>query len=159
MSDRVEMRLTELGVTIPEVQMPRAQYVLAKRVGDLLFISGQGPRLNGVLEHAGRIGRDLSVDEGYEAARRCALNVLAVIQFVEGSLDNVREVVHVRGFVNSADGFHDQPKVVDGASDLFVSVWGDAGRHARVALGTSALPNNIAVELECVVRMRQGIQE
>lgn len=129
---------------------PAGNYVLAKRVGPLLFVSGQGPSINGKSKSIGRVGRDVTVEQAYDAARCCALNALGIAARFAGGLTRVIGVVQVRGFVNSAEGFFLQPRVVDGASDLLVEVFGDAGRHARSALGTSSLPNNIPVEVEVV---------
>ncbi|MEE8593070.1 MAG: RidA family protein, partial [Candidatus Bipolaricaulota bacterium] len=103
--------------------------------------------------YVGRVGADVSLEQGYESARLCALNGLAAVQDLIGSLDRIAEVVHVRGFVNSAPDFHDQPRVINGASELLVEIFGDRGRHARAALGTSNLPGNIPVEIEFVFRV------
>ncbi len=151
--EKIEGRLRELGMELPPVPKPVAEYVPAKRVGDLVYVSGQGPIQDGKPAYVGRVGADVSVSQGYEAARLCMLNCLAAVKMVAGSLDRVAEVVHVRGFVSSAPEFYDQPKVVNGASELLVKLFGDRGRHARAALGTSALPGNIPVEVEMVVRL------
>ncbi len=151
-----EERIAELGLRIPDAPEPVAQYLPARRIGELLFISGQGPVRGGVPAFVGRVGKELTIQEGYEAAFICAMNSLAVAKQYLGRLCAVKEVVHLRGFVNSADDFFDQPKVIDGASDLFVKVFGDAGRHARAALGTSSLPGNIPVEIELVIRVSAG---
>jgi enamine deaminase RidA (YjgF/YER057c/UK114 family) len=119
-----------------------------------VFVSGQGPVKDGKVAYAGKVGADLSLEEGYECARLCALNCLAAVKGVVGSLERVVEVVQLRGFVNSAPGFDRQPEVLNGASELMVKLFGEKGRHARAALGTCSLPRNIAVELEMVVRVR-----
>lgn len=150
----VEEKLAELGFELPVVAKPVAKYVPAKRVGDLVYVSGQGPICNGKPVYVGQVGKEVSAEEGYKAAQICALNCLAAIQSVVGSLDAVEEIVHVRGFVNSADSFHDQPRVINGASELLVKVFGDRGRHARAALGTSNLPGNIPAEIEMIVRVQ-----
>lgn len=151
--ERVETRLREMGVELPNVVVPAAEYVPAKQAGDLIYVSGQGPSKDGGFPYLGRVGGEVSLEEGYESARICALNGLAAAKAVIGTLDRVAEVVYVRGFVNSADDFHDQPKVINGASELLVALFGDAGRHARAALGTSNLPGNIPVEIEFVFRV------
>jgi len=150
----IEERLKELGVRLPIVPQPIAQYVPAKRVGDLIYVSGQGPIRDGKAVYVGQVGREVTLDEASKAAEICALNCLAAIKSAVDSLEEVEEVVQLRGFVNSADDFHDQPKVINGASDLLVKVFGDRGRHVRAALGTSNLPGNIPVEIEMIAKMR-----
>ncbi|MDD4904361.1 MAG: RidA family protein [Candidatus Bipolaricaulis sp.] len=150
-----ERRLAELGLELPPPPAPGGEYVAAKKVGRLLFLSGQGPMRNGVPTVVGQVGRDVSLEQGVEAARQATLNALAAIRAATGSLDNVEEIVQLRGFVNSAPGFDRQPQVMNGASKLLVSVFGEAGRHVRCALGTSSLPHNIPVELEMIVSLRQ----
>jgi len=130
-----------------------AAYVRAVRSGNLLFVSGHGPMKDGVPQYVGKVGRDLGLDQGYAAARLTALNLLATIRAELGSLDRVARVVKVVGFVNSASGFSDQPKVINGASELFQEVFGEAGRHARSAVGVTELPMNIAVEVEAIVEV------
>jgi enamine deaminase RidA (YjgF/YER057c/UK114 family) len=150
----VEERLKELGFKLPVVPKPVAEYVPAKRVGDLVYVSGQGPIRDGKPVYVGQVGCEVSLDEAYKAAEICALNCLAAIKSVVGSLEEVEEIVQVRGFINSADDFHDQPKVINGASELLVKAFGDRGRHVRAALGTSNLPGNIPVEIEMVAKAR-----
>ena len=151
-----EARLKKLGLELPEVPKPVAEYVPAKRVGDLVYVSGQGPIRDGEPVYVGRVGAEVSLEDAYKAAQLCALNCLAAVKSVVGSLDAVEEIVQVRGFVNSAPNFYDQSRVVNGASDLLVKLFGDRGRHARAALGASNLPGNIAVEIEMVVRVSGG---
>ena len=151
-----EVRLKELGLELPEVPKPVAEYVPAKRVGDLVYVSGQGPIRDGKPIYVGRVGAEVSPEDAYKAAQLCALNCLAAVKSLVGSLDAVEEIVQVRGFVNSAPDFHDQPKVINGASELLVKVFGECGRHARAALGTSNLPGDIPVEIEMVVRVSGG---
>ena len=151
--DEIESKLAELGMELPVVPTPLAQYVPAKAAGDLVFTSGQVPVKDGKFIHTGQVGADLSVQEGAECARLCALNCLAAVKSVVGSLDRVDEIVQLRGFVNSAPGFDRQPEVVNGASELMVQLFGEKGRHARSAVGTSTLPRNVPVELEMVVRV------
>ena len=148
-----ETRLTELGITIPDIPPAAGTYVPAVKSGNLVFCSGQGPYKDGSFAYLGKIGETLSLEEGYQAACIAALNCLAEIRSVLGSLNHIKRVVQVKGYVNSAPAFHDQPKVVNGASDLLLEIFGDAGKHARCALGTSNLPANIPVEVEMVVEV------
>ena len=152
--DEIESRLAELGMELPAAPSPLAQYVPAKAAGDLVFTSGQVPVKDGKLIHTGQVGADLTVEQGAECARLCALNCLAAVKSIVGSLDRVDDVVQLRGFVNSAPGFDRQPEVVNGASELVVQLFGEKGRHARSAVGTSALPRNVPVELEMIVRVK-----
>jgi len=152
-NERVEERLRQLGFELPVVAQPVAEYVPAKLVGDLVYVSGQGPIRAGKPVYVGQVGGEVSPDQAYKAAAICVLNCLAAVKSVVGSLEEVEEIVQVRGFVNSADNFHDQPKVINGASELLVRVFEDRGRHARAALGTGNLPGNIPVEIEMVVRV------
>lgn len=145
-----ERRLEELGIALPEAPRPVAAYVPAVRCGNLLFTSGQIALRDGTVVYRGKVGRELSEEEGYAAARLCALNSLAVARAELGSLDLVRRVVKVVGYVNSAPGFTAQPRVLNGASELLAAVFGDAGRHARAAVGVSELPLDSAVEVEMV---------
>ena len=151
----VEERLAELGVELPEVGEPMAQYLPAKKVGRTIYVSGQGPYLDGVPDVIGQVGDEVSVSEARQAARLAAMNGLAVVRQLVGSLERVAQVVHVRGFVNSAPGFTEQPTVVDGASELLVEIFGDRGRHARAALGTSSLPGNLPVEIEMILETNE----
>ena len=147
---RIDDRLTALGVTLPAARAPLANYVPARRMGSLVYTAGQ---VSGTAEREfkGKLGAELSVDQGREAARTSALNCLAALLTVLDSLDRVRQVVRVGVFVNSAAGFDQQPLVANGASDLFVDVFGDAGRHARTAVGVNELPAGFAVEVELTV--------
>ena len=151
---KIESKLKQMGLELPDTPSAVAQYVPAKLVGNLVYCSGQGPIKDGLFLHQGQVGGELMLEEGYECARLCALNCLAAAKSVIGELDRIAEVVHVRGFVNSAPGFQAQPEVVDGASELLVRLLGDSGRHARAAVGVSALPRNIPVELEMVLRVQ-----
>ncbi len=149
-----EQRLEELGISLPEPARPVAAYVTAVRSGNMVYVSGQLPVVEGRPAHLGRLGADgLSLEEGVEAARRCAVNVLAALKAELGELARVRRVVKVTGFVASAPDFHDQPKVINGASELFMAVFGDAGRHARSAVGMAALPLGVPVEVEAIVEV------
>lgn len=151
-----EARLKELGIELPEVPKPIANYVRSVRVGTLLFLAGHGPQRDGRQVSIGKVGRDLTVEEGAQAARLVGLNLLASTREALGSLDRVKRIVKVLGMVNSADGFGDQPKVMNGFSDLMVEVFGEAGRHARSAVGMAELPMGISVEIEMIVEMADG---
>lgn len=149
----VDKRLAELGIALPAAAKPVANYVPWMRTGNLVFISGQLPMRDGRLEVIGRVGQNLSIEEGIEAAQLCAVNVMAQLRDAcGGNLDLVKRLVKITGFVNSAPDFHMQPAVVNGASDLFVNVFGEAGRHARSAIGCS-LPLNAAVEIEAIAEV------
>jgi enamine deaminase RidA (YjgF/YER057c/UK114 family) len=150
-----EAKLRELGIDLPPPPASTANYVQFLREGDLLFVAGQGPfGADGKIVYTGRVGTDVSEEDGYQAARLCAINCLTHIKAALGSLDNVKQVLSLRGFVTCAEGFHDQPKIINGASDLMVEVFGDAGRHVRTAIGTNALPFNIATEVDMVVAVK-----
>jgi enamine deaminase RidA (YjgF/YER057c/UK114 family) len=153
-----EQRLKELGLELPTGVAPYANYVPYVREGSLLFVAGQAPAAGGALRYVGRVGAELSEQEGYESARLCALNALAQVAASVGSLDRVRQVISLRGFVNSANDFFNQAQVINGASDLMVAVFGERGRHARAALGTSVLPMNMATEVEVVVAVDDCLQ-
>jgi len=141
---KAEMKLRDLGVELPSVPEPGAEYVPAKRVGDLVYVFGQGTIRDGKPIFVGRVGAEVSPEDAYKAAQICALNCLAVVKSLVGSLDAVEEVVQVRGIVNSAPDFHEQPNVINGASGLFGrGVRQPWARHARAALGTSNFPMNI----------------
>lgn len=137
-----------------EAVKPVAQYIPAKLVGNLAFCSGQGPVKGGKMVYLGRVGSELSIEEGYKAAQICALNCLAAIKTAIGSLDRIDEIISLRGFVNCDLDFFRQPEVINGASELMVQVFGEKGKHARCALGTSVLPGNIPVELEMAVGVK-----
>ena len=152
---RHEQRLKELGLTLPPAPNPVATYVPYRRSGSTLYLAGLGPALSETIKTRGRVGRDLTVEEGYAAARLAGLNVLALLRNAcGGTLDPVVQCLRVGAFVASADDFHEQPKVVNGASDLFVEVFGPAGLHTRFAVGVNALPFDIAVEIESVWELR-----
>ncbi len=153
---QIQERLEELGLKLPPVQKPIASYVPAVKVGAFVFSSGQGPLVDGKPKYVGRLGDELTLGQGYEAARICALNCLAAIKAEAGSLDNVERVVKVLGFVSSADGFTQQSQVVNGASDLLVKIFGHRGRHARSSIGVNVLPMNIPVEVEMIVKLKKG---
>lgn len=146
-----EEKLRSLGLELPEAPKPVATYVPAVQTGNLLFLSGVLPMRNGQLAFTGKLGRDLTVPEGIEAAKVAILNALAIAKQELGSLDRITRVVKVVGHVASADGFAEQPQVLNGASDLLVAIFGDAGRHARVATGAAELPRGAAVEIEVIL--------
>jgi enamine deaminase RidA (YjgF/YER057c/UK114 family) len=150
-----EAKLKELGITLPEAPKPVAAYVPFTKSGDLVFTSGQVCLENGQLKYKGKVGKDLTPEEAYQAARLCAINTLAVLKAAIGSLDKVQQIVKVVGFVNSAPGFSAQPAVVNGASELYQQVFGDAGRHARSAVGAPELPLDSAVEVEIIARVSE----
>ncbi len=152
----VEEKLTEMGLTLPPPPTPVATYIPAVRSGSLLFVSGHGPAFekDGKVQYLrGKVGKELSVEQGYEAARLVALNILQTIKQMTGDLDKVKRFVKILGFVNCTEDFQDQPRVINGASDLFVALYGDAGRHARSAVGMVQLPFSIPVEIEAVVEI------
>ena len=148
MSDIFAARLADLGLTLPTPAMAVANYVPFVISGSLVFVSGQLPLENGTLSVSGRLGADIGIEDGVRAARLCGLNLLAQAAAAAGGLHNVRRVVRLTAFVASAPDFTDQPKVVNGASDLMVAVLGDAGRHARAAVGVASLPLNASVEID-----------
>ena len=147
-----EKKLKELGITLSPVTPPVANYVNAVRTGNLLFLAGKGPA-GGV---TGIVGKDLSAEQAYGHARTTGLNLMAVMRNELGSLDRVKRIVKVLGMVNAVPGFTDQPKVINGCSDLFVEVFGERGKHARSAVGMGSLPNNIPVEIEVIVEVGGG---
>jgi enamine deaminase RidA (YjgF/YER057c/UK114 family) len=155
MAGRIEARLKELGIELPQASAPAANYVPFAQSGNLLFMAGQICVWNGEIRHRGKLGRDLELAQGVEAARICALNLIAQARAaLDGDLDRIARVVRLGGFVNSIESFTDQAKVVNGASDLMVQVFGDAGRHARTAVGTNVLPLDVAVEVEATFEVR-----
>ncbi len=147
---KIEAILKEKGIELPEVPKPSANYVPAVRVGNLLFVSGHGPQKDVA---KGKVGAELSLEEGYNAARNTALCILSTIKNAIGDLDKVRRIVKLTGFVNCSEDFTDQPKVVNGASDLFVELFGENGKHSRSAVGMYQLPGNIPVEIEAIVEV------
>lgn len=150
-----EARLLELKIELPTPPEPMANYVRAKRVGNLLFVAGHGPAPDADGKRwIGKVGSDLTLDQGYHAARLTGLNLLASVRATLGSLDRVKQIVKVLGMVNCAPGFDQTPRVINGCSDLLVEVFGkEAGQHARAAVGMAELPNTIPVEIEMVVEV------
>jgi enamine deaminase RidA (YjgF/YER057c/UK114 family) len=155
MPGKIEARLRELKLELPAASTPAANYVPYVRTGNLLFMAGQIPVWNGERRFIGKLGRDFSVEQGQEAAKLCALNLVAQLRAaLDGDLDRVVRCVRLGGFVNSMPDFIQQPQVVNGASDLMVALFGDAGRHARTAVGTNVLPADVAVEVEGTFEVR-----
>ncbi|HER25663.1 MAG TPA: RidA family protein [Rhodospirillales bacterium] len=149
MAGTVDQRLSDLGITLPEPAAPAANYIPYVISGNLVFVSGQITMVDGELKYVGKVGDDFGIEEGYQAARICAINLLAQLKIAcGGDLDRVRRVVKLGGFVNCRPDFTDQPKVINGASDLMGEVLGDAGKHARFAVGAPSLPLGIAVEVD-----------
>ena len=155
MATPIELRLKELGVVLPSLPKPGGNYLAARTVGQMVYLAGVISMRNGDGEViSGTAGADRTVEEGYAAARACALTQLAVLVAHLGSLERIKNLVTVNGYVNAVPGFPDSPKVINGASDLFVEIFGDAGRHVRAAIGVPALPRNALVELQMTVEVR-----
>ncbi|CAM4212842.1 RidA family protein [Gillisia limnaea] len=144
-----EERLVELGISLPEVSQPSANFVKWRRVDNLIFLAGTGSKMKG------KLGKDLSVEEGYQAARLTGIDILASLKAACGTLDNIKQFVKVRGMVNSTPNFYEQPAVINGFSDLMVEVFGEKGKHARAAVGHATLPSNIAIEIEVIVEVKK----
>jgi len=153
MSQDAETRLKEKGIVLAAPGKPVANYVNVVRVGNLLFLAGKGPTKPDGTNITGKVGKDLTIEQGYEAARLTAVNHLAVLKAELGSLNKIKRIVKVLGMVNCTEDFKDQPKVINGYSDLMVEIFGDKGKHARSAVGMYALPMNIAVEVEVIVEV------
>lgn len=151
MDSKVEARLASLGIALPDAPNPVANYVPSTLCGNLLFISGQVSKAADGTLAKGQLGGDLTVEDGRQAARLCALNILAQARATLGNLDRIAQIVRLNAFVNAAAGFTDHPQVVNGASDLMVEVLGDKGRHTRIAVGVSSLPLGCAVEIDAVI--------
>lgn len=150
---KIEERIKELGLELPEAPAPAAAYVTCKQVGNLVYVSGQGPIINGSQLYTGKVGSELTEEDGYEAAKLCGLNLLAQLKRFLGDLDLIKNVVNVKGFIASTTESFNQPRVMNGMSDLMVSVFEEKGKHTRCALGTNVLPGNIPVEVEMVVEV------
>lgn len=145
----IEQRLVELGIELPAPTVPGGNFVPARIVGSMLYVSGQVPALNGRDHHSGKVGAEISLEQAQEAARICALNIFAQAKVaLGGDLSRLRSCIRLGGFVNAAPNFDQHPKVINGASDLIGQLMGEAGRHVRVAVGSSSLPRNVAVEIE-----------
>lgn len=150
----IEETLRSLGLELPQLPRPVGNYRPARRVGPMVFTSGQTARINGVRRYVGKVGVDVSDEDAYLSARDAALNCLACAGWAAGGLDRIVQVVKLTGFVNCVDGYDRQPAVINGASDLYLSLFGEAGAHARSAIGVSSLPSNVSVELEVVFEVR-----
>lgn len=150
----IELRLKVLGIILPAAPKPVANYLPAVRAGELLFTSGMLPMMEGKLAYEGKLGKDLTVEQGQAAAKLAALNALSVVRQELGGLDSIVRILRLTGHVASAAGFVQQPAVLNGASDLLVAIFGENGRHSRVALGAAELPLNSPVELELIVQVR-----
>lgn len=149
-----EARLKELGLVLPELGKPVANYLPYRLVGNVLYLAGQGPRDENGRQLTGKVGAEISIEEGYRRARLVGLGLLAAMRDALGSLDRVDFIVKLLGMVNAVPDFNNSPKVINGCSDLFVDVFGDAGRHARSAVGNVMLPNQISVEIEGIVAVK-----
>lgn len=148
-TETVAARMARLGIKLPTPNVPSANYVPTRLVGHILFVSGQVPRVEGANLFVGKVGRDITQEAAKEAARVCALNIVAQLHTaLEGDLDRVKSCLRLRGFVNATEDFQFHPAVINGASDLIVEVFGDRGRHARTALGVGSLPNGFSVEVD-----------
>ena len=154
MAGKIETRLQELAIELPEAAAPAANYIPYVVSGKLIFIAGQITFKDGKIEYTGKVGEDLSVDDGYQAARLCGLNLLAQAKAAAGGdLDWIKRVVKLGGFVNSGPDFSNQPEVINGASDLMVDIFGDNGKHARFAVSAGSLPRNVAVEIDGIFEL------
>ena len=153
MAQTPESKLAQLQITLPVVPPAIGSYVDLTRVGNLAFLSGKGPRQANGEYIKGKVGSDLTIEQGYAAARLTAINQIAVLKKELGDLKKVKRIVKVNGFVNSAGTFYDQPKVMNGFSDLLIEVFGDAGKHARTSIGTASLPMNMAIEVEMILEV------
>ena len=150
-----EENIKNLGLNIPDLPKALANYVPYKIIGKTIYISGQAPVHNGELIYKGKVGSDISIEEGIEAAKLCVINIIAALKTgLEGDWDKLDSFVKLTGFVNCQDNFTDQPKIINGASDMLVEIFGDQGRHARVAVGSNALPLGIAVEIDAIVQLK-----
>lgn len=148
-----DKKLKDLGLVLLEPSKPVANYVKAVRTGNLLFLAGHGPYKADGTYTTGKVGKDLTIEQGYEAAKQTALSLLSTLKTELGDLNKVKRIVKVTAWINCTDDFYDQPKVVNGCSDLLVAVFGEKGKHARSSLGTNALPMNTSVEIEMVVEI------
>jgi len=150
-----EENIKNLGLNIPELPKALANYVPYKLVGNTIYISGQAPAQNGEIIYRGKVGSDITVEDGIEAAKLCVINIIAAVKKgLDGDWDKLDSFVKLTGYVNCQDNFTDQPKVINGASDMLVDIFGEQGRHARVAVGSNALPLGIAVEIDAIVQLK-----
>ena len=150
-----DKNIKNLGLNIPDLPKALANYVPYKIIGKTIYISGQAPVQNGELIYKGKVGSDISIEDGKEAAKLCVINIIAALKTgLEGDWDRLDSFVKLSGFVNCQDNFTDQPKIINGASDMLVEIFGDQGRHTRVAVGSNALPLGIAVEIDAIVQLK-----
>ena len=150
-----EKNIKDLDIEIPEINPPLANYIPAKKVGNLLFISGQAPVKNGKFPYLGKVGVDLTEEDGIKAAELCAINIIAALKYsIEGNWDNLDTFVKIGGFVNCTSEYTDHPKIINGASDLIVKIFGERGKHSRFAVGSNSLPLNISVEIEAIINLK-----
>ena len=149
----IDNKLKELGITLKSPPSPVANYIPVQQTGNLIYLSGQGPRNENGEFITGKVGSDITAEEAYDLARNTAINLLSAMNSYLGSLDRVSKIVKVLGMVNAVQDFKDHPKVINGCSDLFVEVFGEKGKHARSAVGMGSLPNNMAVEIEIIVEI------
>ncbi len=150
----VEQKLQSMGITLPETPKPVAAYIPAIQTGNLVFTSGQIPMVKGELKYKGKLGLEITKQQGYEAAKLCAINALSAVKSLIGDLDKIEQIIKVVGFVASADGFTEQPAVVNGASEFLQEALGEKGVHARSAVGVAELPLGVAVEVELIVKIK-----
>lgn len=149
----LEEKIKQLGITLPEAAKPLAAYIPALQLGNLVMTSGQVPIVKGEIKFSGKVGKEISEEQGREAAKLCAINCLSAIKSVIGNLDRIKRIVKLTVFINSADGFTAQPKVANGASEFIVEIFGEAGKHVRSAVGVNELPLNSAVEIEMIAEL------
>ena len=150
-----EKKIKDLDIIIPKLSVPIANYVPYKIVNQILYVSGQGPIVDGKLIYKGKVDVDISIDDGIEAAKICCLNIIAIIKYaIEDNWDKFGEIIKIGGFVNSDPNFSDQPKIINGASNLLVNIFGDQGKHARFAVGSNSLPLDMAVEIEAIIKLQ-----
>lgn len=153
----IEKRLRTLNITLPEPPEPAANYLTTKWVGNLIYTSGQDARKNGDLMYLGKLGKNLSVEEGHESAQQTILNCLGTLKAELGSLDRIKQFIKLTGYVNSTDDFIEQPQVINGASDLLVKIFGKRGQHVRSAISTNSLPFGISVEIELIAEIKKDL--
>ncbi|MDC3131780.1 RidA family protein [Pelagibacteraceae bacterium] len=150
-----EENIKQLGIIIPDMPAPLANYVPYKVSDNIVFVSGQGPAVNGDLIYKGKVNEDISIEDGIKAAELCCINIIAALKkSINGDWNRLDSFLKIGGFVNCKDEFYDQPKIINGASDLLVKIFGDQGRHARFAVGSNALPMNISVEIDAIIKIK-----
>ena len=150
-----EENIMQLGINIPDMPAPLANYVPYKVSDNVVYVSGQGPVLNGDLMYKGKVNEDISIEDGIKAAELCCINIIAALKkSINGDWNRLDSFLKLGGFVNCKDDFYDQPKIINGASDLLVEIFGDQGKHARFAVGSNALPMNISVEIDAIIKIK-----